>query len=310
LIAKLAEWGFNQNQVLLLGNKPNVFGYAKIDLDIRDRKGVAKLIAETKPAALIHLAGISAPSHADEDPDAAWDVNFLGAVNLADSILRYNQATRLIFAGSASSYGDSLNRLSGDPIQETASLRPQHTYAATKAAADVYLRDRARDGLQVICFRAFNHTGPGQSQGFVTSDFARQIALIERGLQEPILRTGNLETQRDFLDVRDVARAYIMAIKNPLNLNSPLVLNLCSGQPRSIKAILEILLCQATTRITVIQDERMVRNRDVFHSVAAFDEATKVINWRPQIPLEVTLRDTLEDWRCRVKIMQANSQIT
>ena len=156
---------------------------------------------------MVHLAAIPTIAGAVADPAAAWRVNVMGTLDLARAIHQYAPECTLIFAGSAEAYGATARQ--GVPLKETDPLQPLNEYAATKAAADLALGALAANGLRVIRFRPFNHTGPGQTDEFVVPAFASQIARIEKGAQPPVMMVGNLDAQRDFLDVRDVVDAYV-----------------------------------------------------------------------------------------------------
>ena len=212
-----------------------------IDADIEDSAAMRAAIASERPSAVIHLAAIAAPAAASADAARAWRINFSAVLQLADIMLVEAPSARLVFAGSSESYGESFRLIRG-ALSESAPLRPTTTYAATKAAADIMLGQRTFDGLDCIRFRAFNHTGAGQDDAFVAPAFARQIALIEKELQEPIIRVGNLDAQRDFLDVRDVARAYVLALDAPRAIGDDTAVNICSGAALRIGDLLERLL--------------------------------------------------------------------
>lgn len=142
------------------------------------------------PDACLHLAAVSAVPAARQQADRAWQVNLTGTLVLAQAILAFAPACRLLFASSAEAYGRSF--AAGQALDETAPLAPMNTYAATKAAADLALGALAADGLHSIRLRLFNHAGPGQSDGFVVATFARQVARIAAGLQPPALQVGGL----------------------------------------------------------------------------------------------------------------------
>jgi GDP-4-dehydro-6-deoxy-D-mannose reductase len=174
-------------------------------------------------------------------------------------------------------------------------------YAASKTAADLALGAMANDGLRVIRLRPFNHTGPGQSTDFVMPAFARQIARIAAGLQPPVIRTGALDTQRDFLDVRDVCTAYTSCLRHADNIASGTILNIASSVPRRIGDILDDLLRLAGASASVETEEALLRPSDI--PIAAGDARTAqaALSWRPLIPWQQTLRDVLDDWHTRLR---------
>ncbi len=171
-------------------------------------------------------------------------------------------------------------------------------YATTKAAADLLLGEMAEAGLQAVRFRPFNHTGPGQSTAFAVPSFAAQIAAIERGEREPVMRVGNLDARRDFLDVRDVVEAYLLAA-TASSLPRGVVLNLASGEPRRIGDVLDALLRLSSVAIRVERDPALMRPSDVPVTAGNAARARALLGWRPSIPWETTLRDVLDDHRRR-----------
>ncbi|TIN31106.1 MAG: NAD-dependent epimerase/dehydratase family protein [Mesorhizobium sp.] len=264
-------------------------------IDLLDREAVDRAVREIQPTALIHLAAVAAPSDARNAPRHAWNVNVTGTMNLAESALRHAPNARFVCVGSSEAYGASFLDMAG-PVTESAPLRPMNVYAATKAAADLMIGQMAYDGLRAIRFRPFNHTGPGQSDTYVVSDFARQVAEIVSGKSEPIIRVGNLEAERDFLDVRDVVRAYASSAILDLDAGPDRVYNLASGQPRKIRDILDALIAQSGIDIEVRVDPEKLRPNDI---PVASGDATKArdrLKWTPLVPFEQTIADVFGYW--------------
>jgi GDP-4-dehydro-6-deoxy-D-mannose reductase len=262
-----------------------------IALDVRNDHAVDALIATFNPTAIIHLAAISDVQEAQRAPRITWEVNFCGTMNLAYSVLRHSPKARLIFVSSSEVYGDSFKRWSR-PIDENARLEPTNSYATSKAAADLLMGQLAREGLNVMRFRPFNHTGPGQTDRFVIPAFATQIARIKSGLQEPILRVGNLDARRDFLDVRDVVEAYVLALALPDGAwETGAILNLASGIPRRIGDILDELIALAGVSVRIEQDPARMRANETLLAVGDAAAARRTLGWVPHVPWETTLRD-------------------
>lgn len=264
-------------------------------VDIIDAAAVDDLVRTQRPTAIVHLAAISSPVEARQSAHRAWAVNFQGTMNLAESVLRHAPEARFLFAGSSEAYGASFNA-AGGILDESAALNPLNVYAATKAAADLLLGQMAEDGLQAVRFRPFNHTGPGQSDRFVVPAFAAQIAAIERGEREPVMRVGNLEAKRDFLDVRDVVAAYALAITAP-SLPRGLILNLASGQPRRIGDVLDTLLGMSAARIAVVLDPALMRPSDIPLTGGSRQRAEQLLGWHPAVDWQTTLSDVLDTCR-------------
>ena len=268
-----------------------------LSLDVTQAAEVDALVARFRPTALVHLAGMASPVRAQAEPRAAWDVNLFGTLNLAEAMLRHAPEARFVQAGSSEVYGGSFNA-AGGTVNEGALLAPLNPYATTKAAADLLLGEMAAAGLHAVRVRPFNHTGPGQSTAFAVPAFASQIAAIERGEREPVLRVGNLDTRRDFLDVRDVVEAYLLAATVP-GLPRGIVLNVASGEPRRIGDVLDALLAMSGAVIRIERDPALMRPSDVPVTAGDAARARALLGWRPRIPWETTLRDVLDDHRRR-----------
>jgi GDP-4-dehydro-6-deoxy-D-mannose reductase len=264
-------------------------------VDIRDAAAVAKVVANVQPSAVIHLAAIASPREAASAPAEAWAVNLMGTFNLADAVLKHAAEARFIFAGSSEAYGAVFAELAS-PVSENTGFQPISPYGATKAAADIMLAQMARDGLAATRFRPFNHSGPGQAPIYVVSSFARQIVRIERGWQEPVLRVGNLEARRDFLHVRDVVDAYLLAALGDASAMID-AFNLATGEPVAIAAILQSLVEQSSAAIEVRQDPALHRVNELPVVSGDASKARQVLGWAPLIPLSQTLFDVLDHWR-------------
>lgn len=273
------------------------FGHVEA-LDVADADAVSAAIARTAPTHVVHLAGIAAPTAAGASPQAAWRVHVDGTLNLSNAILRSAPDCWLLYVGSGLVYGETAK--SGLPLSEEALLAPVDEYAATKAAADLALGAQVHRGLKCIRLRPFNHTGPGQTDAFVVPAFAKQIATIEAGLAPPIIRVGNLDAERDFLDVRDVVRAYALAAKHADNLKSGTIFNVASGVPYRIKDILGNLLSLSRVRIDVEQDAARLRPSDLPRIVGDSRRIRETLSWAPECRLEDTMLDVLNYWRSRV----------
>jgi GDP-4-dehydro-6-deoxy-D-mannose reductase len=267
--------------------------------DITDQDAVRALIGAGQPACCVHLAAVAAIGVARSNPGRAWAVNLHGTLHLATAIRDLAPQCRLIFISSADIYGGSFR--TGQALDEQALLSPLNTYGATKAAADLALGAMAAEGLSVLRLRAFNHTGPGQSEDFVVPAFARQIARIEAGLAPPVIAVGALDTERDFLDVRDVARAYVAAVTRADTLPVNAILNISSGATRRIGDVLSSLLALSKAEIRIEQDKARLRPSDIPRAVGDARLAQRLLGWQPSIPWQDTLTDVLNDWRVRVR---------
>jgi GDP-4-dehydro-6-deoxy-D-mannose reductase len=267
-------------------------------LDVRDAASVTAAIAEAAPHCVVHLAAISSIMAAAHDTAEAWQVNLHGTLNVAHAILAHLPECQLLFTSSADAYGASFR--SGMPLDETAALAPLNIYGATKAAADLALGSLAVQGLRVVRLRPFNHIGAGQSADFAMASFARQIARISAGLQAPVMQVGRLDTFRDFLDVRDVCRAYVACIGCRDDLPAGAILNIASGIPRRIGDILHDMIALSGRELKVETSAPKVRESDIPFAVGNAEKAAGLLRWTPAIAWQDTLKAVLSDWRERV----------
>jgi len=267
-------------------------------LDVTDKLAVRNVTGQYNPTHVIHLAALAAHGAAAANPDSAWNVHVHGTLNIAHAILDKVPDCWLIHVGSGLVYGESAK--SGLPLDETALLAPIDEYGATKAAADLALGALSYRGLKVIRMRPFNHIGVGQSDAFVVPAFATQVARIEAGLAPAVIRVGNLDAERDFLDVRDVANAYALAVRSSTTLAHDAIFNLASGVPRRIGDILTWLLRHSRMAIGVEQDRNRLRRSDLSRIVGDASRIRQALDWKPKYALEETLADILDDCRRRV----------
>ena len=267
-------------------------------LDILDRDALAAMLARHGATHVLNLAGVAAPAAAEANPDLAWQVHSDGVRCFARAIGEAVPEAVMVNAGTGLVYGASF--VSGRPVDESALVEPLDDYGASKAAGDLALGAAAQRGLRCLRMRPFNHSGPGQAEDFVIPAFAAQIARIEAGLAEGVLRVGNLDAARDFVDVRDVCDAYALALLKAREIKSGTVLNVASGIPRRIGDLLDALLALSTATIRVEPDPARMRPSDLPIAIGDPSRAAALLGWEPRIPLERTLADVLDAWRQRV----------
>jgi len=261
--------------------------------DLRDPQGVRALVDEVQPDYIFHLAAQSFVPTSLADPWDTLENNIRAQLNLLEAVRLSGREVRVLVIGSNEEYGAP--KPEELPQTEESPLRPNNPYAVSKVAQDFLgLQYHLAYGLPVVRVRPFNHTGPGQSPRFVVPAFASQIARIEAGLQEPVMKVGNLDTARDFSDVRDIVRAYHLAVTQG---EPGEVYNLASGRARSVQGLLETLLSLADTEIRVERDPARYRPVDVPEAYGSAEKFRQQTGWEPEIPFEQTLRDTLEYWR-------------
>ncbi len=271
-------------------------GTRSVRADLTDSEAIRSALQETRPNVILHLAAQSSVPTSFRDPVRTIENNVIGAANLFYAAAELEHSPLLLSVGSAEEYGgvmpDDL------PITEGHPLTPKSPYGASKAAQSLLAQSLYRSHqLRTIVLRPFNHTGPGQEPRFAVPSFSRQLARIEAGLDEPVIRVGNLDAKRDYADVRDVARAYLLAMRSA---KAGEVYNLGSGRSVSMRWILDELIARSTAQIRVEPDPARMLPADVPELRAdprKFQDAT---GWEPQIELTQTLQDTLDYWRARV----------
>ncbi len=267
-----------------------------IESDIRDAISMKHLIEEIEPDWIFHLAAQSYVPMSWKAPLETLSTNIEGEANLFEACRKANCDPFIHIAGSSEEYGmvypDEV------PIKETNPLRPLSPYGVSKVAQDMLAYQYFQSyGLKVIRTRAFNHTGPRRGDVFVTSNFARQIVMIEKGKKEAVIKVGNLDAVRDFTDVRDVARAYTLALEKG---EPGEVYNIASGTGITIKELLNSLLKMAQVEIKIEQDDARMRPSDVELLIGDAEKFSNKTGWKPEIPFSQTLSDILDFWRARL----------
>jgi len=265
--------------------------------DLSDYGRVRELCARIRPDHVFHLAAQASVERAWLDPAATLVNNIVAQLNLLRAIAELRLEPRILVVGSADEYGAV--REEDLPIDEETPLRPINPYAVSKIAQD-YLGYQyyLSHGLQVVRVRPFGHIGPRQGPGFVVADFARQIARIEAGLQEPVMRVGNLSAQRDLTDVGDMVRGYYLALAKG---KAGEVYNLGSGRAYAIGEILDKLLGMSRVVVRVEIDASRLRPSDIPILVCDSRRFREDTGWRPERDISDTLREVLDYWRKRVR---------
>jgi len=258
-------------------------------IDLLDREQVRGAVQAVRPARIYHLAGVP---HVGGSWDATTPTlagNVLATHYLFDALRRAGVRARVLVTASATVYAPS-----DQPIAENGAIAPGSPYALSKLAQEMRtLRAPREDGLDVIVVRAFNHTGPRQAPAFAAPSFARQIARIERGEQEPVIRAGNLAPRRDLSDVRDVVRAYAALMeRGPGGLY-----NVASGIGRPIGDLLRALVARSRVKVAVETNSALLRPNDTAALVGDCTRLQRDTGWSPQIPFEQMLDDLLQYWR-------------
>ena len=264
------------------------------DLDLLDADAVRAAVRELQPSAVFHMAALASVRRSWEEPRRTLVENLESTLNVLEAVRTEAPEARVLVVGSGEVYGEP-ERL---PVDERALLRPQNPYAVSKAACDL-LAGQYGDSGRVRCVRtrSFNHAGPGQSDDYVVGTLTKQVAEAElEGRDEALLRTGDLDSARDFTDVRDVVRAYATMIDA-----EPGAYNVCSGHSVRIREVLELLREAAHVEVRHEVDPARLRDHDVREVRGCAERLREATGWKPEIPFERTIADALQWWRERLR---------
>lgn len=260
------------------------------ELDLLDADAVRAAVARSGAGTIFHLAAHASVGVSWRDPETVVRENFSMTLNLLEAARHEAPDAVVVMASSSELYGPP-DRL---PVDESAPLRPQNPYAVSKAACDLLAGQYADAyGMRVVRVRAFNQAGPGQSDNYVIGTITRQIAEAElAGAREAVIRTGDPELKRDFIDIRDAARAYSAATAAP-----PGIYNACSGVATSVRDLVELAARCASVKVRHEVDPERIRPNDVPEVRGTAERLAAACGWRPEIPLEQSVADALDGWR-------------
>lgn len=263
------------------------------ECELMDRQAVERMMLEVRPDLIYHLAAQSFVPVSWDSPAETMTNNIMGQIHLLEALRKLGLNSKVLIACSSEEYGQvEENEV---PVKETNPLRPISPYAVSKIAQNYLGYQYYKTfGQHIVRTRTFNHTGPRRGEQFVTSNFAKQIAEIEKGLKPPVLYVGNLDATRDFMDVRDVVRAYRMALEY---CEAGEMYNIASGRGREIREVLETLLSFSSADIAVEEDKTRLRPSDVKVLVGDYTKFYRQTGWRPEITFEESLMDLLNYWR-------------
>lgn len=263
----------------------------KVNLTNADE--VYNIINKIKPDHIFHLAAISSVNLGKKFPELAFNVNVNGTKNIMEAVLKSKIDPKILITSTADVYGIPEQT----PLTEEHAVKPISIYAKSKLeqekAALEYFKNK---NLKIIISRSFTHTGPGQPASFVCSDFAKQVAEIEKAEQgrEPIIRVGNLDVKRDFSDVRDIVKAYLLAVQK---CEPGSIYNICSGKAYSIEQIAQTLISFSKIKIKIKQEKEKMRKSDIPILLGDCSKFKNTTGWKREISFEQTLKDLLDYWR-------------
>jgi len=265
-------------------------------VDLNDPQAVESFILSEKPDYIYHLAAQASPSKSLSHPMETLTNNIASELSLLEVLRKHTLPTRVLIVSTGDVYG--IVKPADIPIDEETPMRPVNPYAVSKITQDyLALQYHLAFKIDVVRVRPYNHIGPGQKEGYVISDFAKQIAEIEAGKKESVLSVGNLNVGRDFTDVRDVVRAYELALEKG---ESGEVYNIGSGKSHKIADVLDTLLSFSKEQIEVKVDQSKFRPIDVPEIICDSSKFRKLTGWKPEIPFEKTLQEILDYWRKQV----------
>jgi GDP-4-dehydro-6-deoxy-D-mannose reductase len=271
------------------GAQPGPVHWASVDL--LDRHAVARAVSELRPAVIYHCAGVAHVGDSWTEPARALQVNVMGTHHVLEAVREARLDCPVLVTGSALVYRPSTGLLA-----EEDPLGPADPYGVSKLAQEMLAMRTTHVPVYVV--RPFNHAGPRQSDSYVTSSFAKQIAEIEAGLREPVLRVGNLEAERDITDVRDTVRAYRLVVRHGRPLRP---YNVCSGRAYRVRDLLDTLVGMSSEAISVATDASRLRPSDNPVIKGNRSRIGAEADWEPRIPIERTLGDLLGYWRDRIR---------
>lgn len=266
------------------------------DVDVRNLNQLSVLIGEVKPDQVVNFAAVTTLRESFENPRDTYDINFLGTLNLLIALREHHFVGRMLFVSSSEVYG-----LLGEhelPVSETRIPKPLSPYAVAKIAAEALCYQWSQtENFEIAIARPFNHIGPGQNARFAIADFGRQVAAIKLGLSEPVIHVGDIDTTRDFTDVRDVVLAYRLLLEQGKNGE---VYNVCSGKERSIRLLIERMCELAGVNVELRPDQARLRLSEQRRVCGSNDRLVTDIGWLPNYPLDQTLSDIVNYWELKL----------
>jgi len=266
-----------------------------INGELIDQVSLGRALKVSKPDFIYHLAALSWVTPSWDMPAAYMQVNAIGTINLFEAMRTTGSKARVLISCTPEEYGDVPK--TEIPITEKTRIAPVNPYAASKVAQDVVCQTYyASYGFDIIRTRAFNHEGPRRDILGALASFAYQIAKIERGLQKPVVKVGNLEAKRNFTDVRDMVRAYYLALEKGISGELYLI---GSNQIYTIKECLEMLISLSSLKdkIKYVVEKELIRPTELRIFIGKFDKFEKLTKWEPTIPMKETLQAVLDYWR-------------
>jgi GDP-4-dehydro-6-deoxy-D-mannose reductase len=262
--------------------------------DVLDAAALAAAVRDAQPGSVVHLAAESSVAASWENAAHTWSVNVVGTANVLEAAREAGSRARVLFASTGDVYG----RADELPTPESAPVRPLTPYAAAKAAAEVACGQYVRQGLDVVVARGFSQEGPGRDERFALGSWTQQIARLEES-GGGVLEVGDLSPERDICDVRDVCRAYTLMLDEAVEAGT---YNVASGRSVPMSRLVELLVSLARCRVEVLEKPQRLRPVEIPRMLGDPTRLREATGWRPEIPLEQTVTDTLEAARLAVRV--------
>lgn len=270
-------------------NEDNLASYISLDLL---RKADYHKINFKEVDKVVHLAGLAAVGPSFDDPMEYISTNMGIQINLFETALKQKTNPKFLIISSGSLYSSDAPL----PLTESSPVEPSSPYAISKLGQEQVANYYSKRGIESIIARPFNHVGPGQSAGFLVPDLAKQVVEFEKGARDSML-VGNLSSKRDYTDVRDIVNAYMLLLEKGVPGQ---IYNVCSGRAYSGQAILDSLISGLKTRPQIKKDKSKMRPADTPVIYGSYTKIEKDTGWKPQTPLEKTLKDTIDEWRAKL----------
>jgi len=266
-------------------------------VELTDPTAILAHFRETRPDCIIHLAAQTFVPESFRHPEDTFRINFFGTLNVLKGLRDVGFAGRLVYVSSGDVYGAV--RPEQLPVTEMAHARPRNPYAVSKVAAEALCYQWSQtEGIDIVIARPFNHIGPGQSERFVVSDFARQIVEIKLGRRMPQLAVGDIDVTRDFTDVRDVVRAYFALCDSGVSGET---YNICSGVEWSVRSLIVRMLELTGIAARLVPDSARMRKQEQRRMVGSSAKLHGATGWAPECSIETSLRDILNYWELDLK---------
>ena len=289
--------GLDRNDITIDTNRHKNISCKSLKTDVKDKAALLKILQNFSPGYILHLASASSVSYSWQHPAEVFINNNSTFLAILDAVKEYGKPVRILSTGTSEVYGRYAN--TNEPLKETTAIHPANPYAASKAAQEMMAKIYADSfDLDIIQTRSFTHFGPFQKDTFVLAKFAKQLTLIKKKTQEPILSVGNIDLIRDLTDVKDVANAYNLLLKNGKQGE---IYNVCSGKGVSLRTALNEMVKQLAVDVELKIDESLLRKGEIRSIVGNNEKIKNDTGWQPEIPLEKSINDLLNYWDKQVQ---------